>query len=290
MTCGYDLQFKPRNRKIVRMTRNAKPARVITITSGKGGVGKTHTTVNLGLALAKIGKRVLLLDADLGLANINIMLGFEPKSTLHDVLNGRADIRDIIVHYPAGIDIIPASSGIPEMTMLSEEEKIGLVSAFDQFADEYDYLLIDTAAGIGDNVLYFSVAAEQILVVIDPEPTSITDAYALIKVLSTKWGTKEFDVVVNRCPAGSDGRGIFGKLATVAGKFLPVKLNFAGAISDDPSLSEAVIRQVPLLQLYPGTKAARDITRIATNIDSSQASRAPKGGLQFFFRALIENM
>ncbi len=290
------IPHRPVARRAVPMTK-AKPtksaalrtpAKVIAITSGKGGVGKTNTSVNLGLALSKLGKRVLLLDGDLGLANINIMLGFQPSITLAEVMAGRASLREVIVSHPLGFDVIPASSGIPEMTLLSEAERLSLVESFDELATQYDYMLVDTAAGIGDNVLYFNVAAEQILVVIGPEPTSITDAYALIKVLAQRSGRREFDVLVNRAPAGSDGRSTFAQLAAATDRFLSVKLTFLGAISEDESVSQAVIRQTPFLELFPTSKASRDVTRLAKRIADNEGSRVPKGGLQFFFRALLE--
>jgi flagellar biosynthesis protein FlhG len=274
--------------KVIPMSNEAKPAKVISITSGKGGVGKTHTTVNLGLSLSAMGKKVLLLDADLGLANVNIMLGFKPTATLHDVLSGKASIRDILVHYAPGLDVIPAASGIPEMAELGEEEKFALINGFDEFATDYDYMLVDTGAGIGDNVLYFNVAAEQIIVIIDGEPTSITDAYALIKVMAMNWSTKEFDIVVNRTPVGTDGREIYAKLAAAAGKFLPVSLKYLGCIAEDDSLVEAVIKQIPLLKLFPNARASRDINRLAKKIATNEGSRTPKGGVQFFFRSLLE--
>ena len=264
-------------------------ARVICISSGKGGVGKTHTTVNLGLALARLGKRVLLLDADLGLANINIMLGFKPVATLHEVLLGNARVEDVIYHHHAGFDVIPATSGVTEVTNLSEEERISLLGAFDGIASNYDYMIVDTAAGIGDNVLYFNAAAEQRIIVIDQEPTSITDAYALIKVLSTEWDVKEFNVIVNRAPVGSDGRSTFAKLAAASGKFLPVRLSFLGAISADEVVIQSIVKQTPTLELYPSTKASRDITRLAKRIEDGEGNRSPKGGMQFFFRQLLNS-
>lgn len=269
------------------MSSLRKPTRVVSITSGKGGVGKTHTTVNLGLALSRMGRKVLLLDADLGLANINVLLGFKPAATLNELLHGKVTAEELVVSYAPGFDIIPASSGIPELTRLSDEEKMALVGAFDEFGDKYDYMLIDTAAGIGDNVVYFNTSAEEVIVVIDHEPTSITDAYALIKVLSTH-GLKEFNIMVNRAPTGSDGRATYAQLATVGTKFLSVALKFLGAMSEDDSVSEAVVRQRPFLDLFPSSKASRDITRIAKAIDSNEGLRTPKGGMQFFFRAMLE--
>jgi flagellar biosynthesis protein FlhG len=277
----------PRKRRIP-MTRSTAPAKVITITSGKGGVGKTHTTVNLGLALSKMGKRVLLLDGDLGLANINILLGFKAAKTLHQVIDGSAALKEVIVHDPSGLDIIPAASGIPELTSLSEAERLGLVDAFDDLADSYDFVLVDTAAGIGDNVIYFNVAAESILVVIGPEPTSITDAYALIKVLATRSGRREFDVVVNRTQAGSDGRTTFQQLAQATDRFLNVSLKYLGSIANDESVTQAVVQQRPFLQLFPSSKASLDINKLAKRVAADETSRVPKGGLQFFFRALLE--
>ncbi|MFN8388888.1 MAG: MinD/ParA family protein [Bdellovibrionota bacterium] len=270
------------------MSRTKAPAKVISITSGKGGVGKTHTTVNLALALVKAGKRVLILDGDLGLANVNILLGFKPSKTLHEVLDGSASLKDVIVNDSSGIDIIPAASGIPELTNLTEAERLNLVEAFDDLADSYDFVLVDTAAGIGDNVLYFNVAAESILVVIGPEPTSITDAYALIKVLASRSGRREFDVVVNRTPAGTDGRATFQQLAAATDHFLNVSLKYLGSITDDESVPQAVVRQRPFLQLFPSSKASLDITKLAKKVAADETSRVPKGGLQFFFRALLE--
>ncbi|MCC6954704.1 MAG: AAA family ATPase, partial [Deltaproteobacteria bacterium] len=175
------------------------------MTSGKGGVGKTNVAVNLGIALTKLGKQVLLLDADLGLANVNVILGFEPRANIGDVLSGKSSMDDIIVHHESGLDIIPSTSGIVEMTHLGTEEQLALVSAVDDLAQEYDFLIVDTAAGIGDNVLYFNMAAEEIIVVVDGQPTSMTDAYAVVKVLSQRCGVKEFNVLTNRMPVGSDG-------------------------------------------------------------------------------------
>lgn len=284
----FDSSEFPRKRRNSIMTQTSGPARVITITSGKGGVGKTHTTVNLGLALVRMGKRVLLLDGDLGLANINILLGFQPQKTLQQVIEGKATLREVIVSDESGLDIIPAASGIPEMTSLSEDERVSLVHAFDDLADNYDYLLVDTAAGIGDNVLYFNCAAEQILVVIGPEPTSITDAYALIKVLATRSGRKEFDVLVNRATPGSDGKSTFAQLAQATDHFLNVSLKYLGSVSNDESVSQAVVKQRPFLALYPSTKASVDIQRLAKKIAANEGSRTPKGGLQFFFRSLLE--
>lgn len=272
-----------------KIQTNQEPARVISVTSGKGGVGKTHTTVNLGLALVKQGKKVLLLDADLGLANINILLGFKPQATLHDVLIGKAQIQDIVVKHSTGLDIIPAASGIPEMTLLSKTDRLTLVEALENFGTQYDYMIVDTAAGIGDNVLYFNVAAEDIFVVIDPEPTSITDAYALIKILSNNYRRKTFNIITNRSPLGSDGRSTYAQLSTATDKFLNVSLKFLGSISVDDAVTSAVRSQQPYLQLFPSSKATRDMIKLAKTLISEKKSRTPSGGIQFFFKSLLES-
>lgn len=262
--------------------------RVLSVTSGKGGVGKTTTSINLGLALSQSGYRVLILDADLGLANVNVMLGFQPSNTIDDVLEGRADIEDVIVKHKSGLDIIPAASGIYEVTHLTDEKKVSLIGAIQMLNSVYDYLIVDTSAGIGSNVLYFNTAAERVLVVIDAEPTSITDAYALIKVMSKTSSVYEFDIVVNRAPLGNDGRDIFKKLLLVTNRFLDVKLHFAGVIQNDESVPEAIIKQVPLLNLYPSTRASRDYHRLAKKIEMTSSASHNKGGLQFFFENLIQ--
>lgn len=263
--------------------------KVLSVTSGKGGVGKTTTSINMGLALVQNGNRVLILDADLGLANVNVMLGFQSSKTIDDVLTGNAEIEDVIVRHNSGIDIIPAASGIYNVTNLNDDKKRALLSAIQVLNDMYDYLIIDTSAGIGSNVLYFNNAAERILVVIDPEPTSITDAYALIKVMSSNSSTREFDIVVNRAQIGSDGRDIFRKLLLATNKFLDVKLNFLGVIQSDESVSDAIMKQVPLLSLYPSTRASRDYHRLAKKIEITIVGSKNKGGLQFFFESLVQD-
>ena len=281
-----DFQFiKERNNK----KNMASPAKVISVTSGKGGVGKTHTTVNLGLALTKLGKRVLLLDADLGLANVNILLGFKPGATIADLLNGSAQMKDIIVKHESGLDIIPAASGIPQIVSLNDADRHTLLAAIGDLGFDYDYLLVDTAAGIGDSVIYFNLAAEETIVVINSEPTSLTDAYALIKVLATQHGVGTVSVVVNRNPVGSDAKQTYGKLVAAAEKFLTIRLKYLGAISEDEVVSEAVRMQKPYLNLYPGARASLDIMKLAKKIAEDTKPRQTQGGLQFFFKALLEN-
>ncbi|MCC6932443.1 MAG: MinD/ParA family protein [Deltaproteobacteria bacterium] len=265
------------------------PAKVISITSGKGGVGKTHTTVNLGLALTKMGKKVLILDADLGLANVNILLGFKPGATIADLLSGEASMKDVIVKHSSGLDILPAASGITQIINLGDEQRQILLSAVGELGFDYDYLLVDTAAGIGDSVIYFNQAAEEIIVVINSEPTSLTDAYALIKVLATQHGITSVSVLINRNPVGADGRSTYAKLVAATEKFLSVRLKYLGAISEDEVVAEAVRSQQPYLSLYPSARASIDINKLAKKIVEDNSPRQSQGGLQFFFSALLEN-
>ena len=275
-----------RRQRVARVVEK-QSVRVISFTSGKGGVGKTLLTINLGLALVKSGKRVLLLDADLGLANIHVMLGFQTSRTLHDVFQKRATLEDVIVSLPCGLDVLPASSGIHSLTQLTEAERMFLIDAAETLRTNYDYVLIDTAAGIGDNVLYFNSVAHDVLVVVDEEPTSLTDAYALIKVLATRCGVDEFHVLVNRTPSGIDGKSVFAQLVAATDRFLTVRLRYLGAVSNDDCVTQAIIAQKPFLQLFPGSRTSWDILGIAKKLSDLPSARTPKGGLQLFFRDLL---
>jgi len=255
--------------------------RVIAVTSGKGGVGKTHTTVNLGISLLRLGKKVLLIDADLGLANIHVVLGFQPRSHVGEVLSGKSSIHDVVVNHETGLDILPASSGVAELTNLSDLSQLQLLELLRNLIQEYDYVIIDTAAGIGDNVLYFASSAEQVFVVIDPEPTTITDAYATIKVLSQNHGVKQFQIITNRIPVGTDGKQVFLQLSQVSGKFLNVSLKYLGMIRDDSSVRDAVRAQKALLELFPSSKAASDFGIIAKKVEEMNWEKREEGRVVF---------
>ena len=190
------------------------PVQVIAVTGGKGGIGKTNVSVNLSLALADMGRRVVLLDADLGLANVDVLLGLKPKATLADVLDGKCDLRDVMVTGPGGIRIVPAASGAANMVSLSPQQHAGLIQAFSEIGDNIDVLVVDTAAGIGDSVVSFVRAAQEALIVVCDEPTSITDAYALIKLLNRDHGMTRFRVLANMVGTPQEGRMVFAKLAT----------------------------------------------------------------------------
>jgi flagellar biosynthesis protein FlhG len=261
--------------------------RVISFTSGKGGVGKTHTVVNTAISLASDGHSVLVLDADLGLANVDVLAGVSPRGTLHDVLKGRCSLDDILVQGPGGIVIIPAASGIEEVSSLTAAEKLLLMTEVERIAHHYDYLLIDTPAGIGSDVMYFNSAASEVVCVITGEPTSLTDSYALMKVLYSSYGEKCFWVVVNDVPSESEAQVAFSSLANAVQKFLRVETKMLGWIQSDTTVRQSVMDRRPIALEYPSSKAAMKISEIARRLADTPPEHRVKGGMQFFFQQLL---
>lgn len=243
-----------------------KHPRIIAITSGKGGVGKTNIVANLGFTLSRFGKKVLIFDADLGLGNLDILLGLTPEYNLSHVLKGEKKISEIVVPGPGRLQILPAASGIQELTSLSAEERYLVFSQLETFIRDFDIMLIDTAAGISTNVLYFNINADEIIVVTTPEPTSITDAYALMKVLSVKYGTDQFKLVVNAAASDSEAHEVFRQLNLVADRFLDVSIDYYGGIVSDENLKKGVRQQKVVSELSPLTKASRNFTALARKI------------------------
>lgn len=268
-------------------TRHQGVTRVVSITSGKGGVGKTHTSVNCALALAQMGRSVLILDADISLANINVMLGIKPKADLQDVIEGRMKLEDVMIEGPEGITIIPAASG-SLASGLTLEQRVLLNEEIERAASNFDYLLVDTQAGIGPEVMYFNCAASEIVCVITSEPTSLTDAYALIKVLARDYGEKEISIVANNVPNENVGRGVFLRLARAVERFLHVKLRYLGSVPTDSAIPAAISEQKALLELFPSSQASMAFTKVAEKLDEDFFSRRVKGGMQFFFKQLME--
>jgi len=263
------------------------PVQVIAVTGGKGGVGKTNVSVNLALALADLGRRVVLLDADLGLANVDVLLGLTSKRTLADVIAGECDLRDVLIQGPGGIRIVPAASGTQSMVQLSTLQHAGLIQAFSELGDELDVLIIDTAAGIGDAVVSFVRAAQEVLLVVTDEPTSITDAYALIKLLNRDYGISRFRVLANMAHAPQEGRNLFAKLTKVTERFLDVALQYVGAIPYDESVRKAVQKQRAAYDAYPRAKSSLAFKAIAQKVDTWPLPATPRGHLEFFVERLI---
>jgi len=260
--------------------------RVLAIASGKGGVGKTNVTANLAVALAQKGRRVCVLDADLGLANMDVLFGLSPEWSLLHVLRGEKRLAEVLVDGPGGIRIIPAASGFEELTRLSPDDRLRLLDEVDSLDGAFDTLLIDSAAGISANVLYFAAAAADALVVITPEPTSLTDAYALVKVLATKYGRREFLVTVNMANGAADAEAAFARLARVTERFLRVRLEYHGYVPFDDAVSRAVRQQLPAVLTAPASPASRAFGELARRLAARHPS-APTGGVQFFFRRLL---
>ena len=238
-------------------------ALTITITSGKGGVGKTNITTNLGLALARAGKKVCIFDADISLANINILLGLHPELTLEHLLSGDHSIDEIILDAPENLKIIPAASGINECINLSSFQQNKLLSALEQLEQQFDYLLVDSAAGIGDSVLNFILSSQYTVIVISPEPTSLTDAFSLIKVLQRKDYDQPIYILVNMCDNYAHSMEVFKRFAHAVNKFIKTKVRYLGYIPTDPALIKAVSIQSPVFLSAPNSPASRCISILA---------------------------
>ncbi len=266
--------------------KGAASVRTIAVTGGKGGVGKTCLAVNIATALAQSGNNVLLLDGDLGLANVDVMLGLTPRYTLEQMLSGERALQDIILKSPAGVQVVPAASGVARMAALDSREHAAIVRAFATLPAPVDVLVIDTATGIGDSVLRFCSAAQQLLVVVSDEPASLTDAYALIKILSRQHRVRRFNVLINRVRRGS-GEALFQRLQKVTDRYLDVQLQYAGEIPDDEALSRSVRAQRSLLDAFPGCAAARAIRRLAAQCLQWPKGENAGGGIEFYFERLF---
>jgi len=274
-----------------KMTSHPMPQlRVIAVTSGKGGVGKSNVVANLGLALAQAGLKVLLIDADLGLANLDIILGLNPQYTIHDVLQLRRTLAEVLVEGPGGLKILPASSGIPELSELDEYQKLFLLNELDNYSESVDVVLIDTGAGISRNVLFFNIAAQERLVVANNEPTSITDAYALIKVLATQHNERRFKLLVNGLSNPRDAEAVYRTLLKVSERFLgrDISLEYLGYIPHDDAVPKAVLKQQPFLTLFPKARVSRSITQIAQRLWETPGPEEVDGNIKFFWRRLLQ--
>jgi flagellar biosynthesis protein FlhG len=255
--------------------------RIITITSGKGGVGKTNIVANLGYALCRFGQRVLILDADLGLGNLDVLLGLAPEYNLSHVIKGEKKLGDIVLSGPGRLKILPAASGIQEMTALTQEQRQRVFSEMNDFIRDFDIMLVDTAAGISSNVLYFNINADEILVVATPEPTSITDAYALMKVLSVKYGSHHFNLVVNAAASEQEADEVYRQINLVADRFLSVQIAYYGGIVVDENLRKGVRQQKVVCELAPMSKASRNFAALARKIANSRTADSPRRNAQW---------
>ncbi len=271
----------------LRRMNQARLVKVIAVTGGKGGVGKTNITLNTGIAMAKQGKRVMVLDADLGLANVDVLLGLRVEKNLSHVLSGECTLDEVLVEGPHGIKIAPASSGTQSMTELSPVQHAGLIRAFSELRTPIDVLLVDTAAGISDMVLSFAKASQEILVVVCDEPTSLTDAYALIKILNRDHGVYKFKVVANMVRSMREGQELFAKLSKVTSRFLDVALELVATVPFDENIRKSVRKQSAIVDAFPSSPAAKAVTGLATRVLSWPIPAQPGGHLEFFLEQLV---
>lgn len=261
--------------------------RVISITSGKGGVGKTSIVTNMAIQLAKEGNRVLILDGDLGMANVDIMFGMRTSRNILEVVKGDATMQEILIEVAPNITLIPGGSGVFELQNLTVYEKQALLHEVSSLGAGYDVMLIDTAPGIDDNVLYLNSAAQEICVVLTPEPASLTDSYALIKVLHQRCRENRFSIICNQVKDETDGQKLFAKLDQVASQFLYVSLDYKGSIPADPNLRQATRSQNLVMRAYPDSVASLAIRKVASNIVGESQGDECKGGMQFFWEQLV---
>ncbi len=280
-------------RQKVQESGEASNARVIAVTSGKGGVGKTSLSVNLAMEMATLGKRVVIFDADFGLANVEVMLGIRPTHNLFDLIHNNKTMPEIITKGPMGIGFISGGSGVSELASLDKNSIKLLITEMVKLDKMYDVVIIDTGAGITDSVMEFVMVSPEVLLVVTPEPTSITDAYSLLKVLRRKDEFnplyKSIKVVSNRVTEEDEGEEIFGKINTVSSKFLNTKLEYLGSVPQDKSASLAIIEQKPVVSAYPNCQATKAIKELAAKLlDNEQEEYKKKDGIAKVFLDFIK--
>ncbi|MDM8538696.1 MinD/ParA family protein [Desulfobacterales bacterium HSG17] len=268
---------------------NAGAPRVLAITSGKGGVGKTNIVSGMALAMARTGKKVLIIDADLGLANIDIIFGIHPKYNIGHVVSGERTIKEVMAEGPMGIKIIPAGSGYTELTQLTESQKLSLLTEFENLDEDYDVVLVDTGAGISANVLYFNLAANECILIVTMEPTSLTDAFAMMKVMATQHGYKYFKLLVNMVPDAKTAKLVYAAFSKTADQYLhDIFIEYIGFVPMDSKVRDAVIQRKPFLSLYPQSEAAESIQAIAAKILARPSRNDAAGNIKFFFKRFIQ--
>jgi flagellar biosynthesis protein FlhG len=263
------------------------PVQVIAVTGGKGGVGKTNVAVNLSLALAERGRQVMLLDADLGLANVDVLLGLAPQKNLANVIKGQCELQDVLLRGPRGISIVPAASGCQRMSHLMPAQHAGIIQAFSDVDEKLDVLVIDTASGIGDSVISFIRASREVLMVVCDEPASLTNTYALIKMLSHFYGMNRFRILVNMTQSPQEGPDLFARLTRVTNLFLDVSLQYVGAVPYDECLRKAVRKQRAVYDAFPRSQCSLAFKSIAQKIDAWPLPVNPRGHLEFFGERLL---
>jgi flagellar biosynthesis protein FlhG len=279
----------PNNTQEMNLQRSMrrKPVKVVSVCSGKGGVGKTNIATNIAVALGRRGRNTYLLDADLSLANVDVLLGLQPRFNLSHVVAGDVDLSSTILRGPNNIRVVPASSGSFSMTDLPAAAQVGIIQAFSELTDQPDVLVVDTAAGISPKVARFVQAAQHPIVVVCDEPASLTDAYALIKVFSQNYGISRFHIVTNQSRKVGDGKRLFRNLSRVTDAYLDVVLKHTGDVPHDGYLIKAVQEQRAVVEAYPRSTSGTALQAIADAVDAFPAAREASGGIEFFFERLL---
>lgn len=264
-----------------------KRTRTIAVTSGKGGVGKTSIVLNLAITLARQGKRVLIMDCDLGLSNVDILLGINPRHNLLHAMRGEKALHDVLIQGPEGVTLLPAPFGNQEITSLTTEEQLNLLAALESLEDSFDYILLDTGAGISSNVIFFNVAAHHVIVAMTPEPTSVTDAYALIKVMNQRHDEQQFHLLVNRVRSDTEGAKYFRKLTQVTQNFLDASIHYLGCVHRDVNIGRGTMACKPAVALFPESKVATRFEELADRLNQLPVERT-KGNIQFMLSQTIK--
>lgn len=258
-----------------------KKTRVISITSGKGGVGKTTVSVNLAIALAKQGKKVVLFDGDLGLANVNVLLGIIPEHNIYEVLRGKKKLQDVIIKTSYGIDIIAGANGISQLANLDHEQREQFIDGLDGLSG-YDIMIIDTGAGVGSNVLGFVMPADDVIVVTTPEPTAITDAYGMIKSIVANRKDNTIKLIVNRVPSATEAKRVADRLISISAQFLKTRVENLGFIFEEPLVQKSIRSQRPHVVLYPGAKSSACVEHISARLLNRSLEESGTGIAGFF--------
>lgn len=275
-------------RKLVLENNPLKRTKTIAVTSGKGGVGKSSLAVSISIALAKQGASVTLLDADLGLANINVILGIIPKYNLYHVIKGKKKLKDIVIQVPEDIKIIAGASGFHQLANLDPKQRSEFIDALSEL-DNDDYMIIDTGAGVSQNVLSFVLAADEVFVVTTPEPTAITDAYGIIKSIAAQSPDKSIKLIVNRVQSVAEGKRVAQRVINIAGQFLNIKVENIGFVFDDIYVGKSIRNQKPFIISYPKSKASACVSIIAERIVNKEVETEKGSGLVSFFRNFLRS-